>query len=118
MQSEIFRKPNALQGNTITIKGKGPSVAERVPKGVRCPKTFDKVGRYLAQIAIDEIRDGKNPHFEPGLLPIQHAFAGGGERTRMVGEVSVHTERWSSSGKPTVLWSRAGRCADGLLPLC
>jgi len=65
VQSDIFRKPNPLQSTTITIKGKGVALSDRVPKGIAAPKIFDKVGRYLAQVTSNEIQYGTNPHFEP-----------------------------------------------------
>jgi len=58
VRSDIFRNPNPLQFN-ITLP---PKDAPKVPPGIRCPKTFLEVGKYLHYLLITEIGHGGDPY--------------------------------------------------------
>ncbi|KAF8060837.1 ribonuclease H-like domain-containing protein [Lyophyllum atratum] len=57
VRSSIFKNPNPLTFN-ITLPAKVPP---KVPPGIKSPKTFLEVGRYLLEIAVNEINHGSNP---------------------------------------------------------
>ncbi|KAG6806944.1 hypothetical protein H0H92_009504, partial [Tricholoma furcatifolium] len=57
VQSSVFKNPNPLTFN-ITLPSKQPSP---VPAGVRNPKTFLEVAKYLHHIAVNEIMHGNDP---------------------------------------------------------
>jgi hypothetical protein len=57
VQSSIFKNPNPLTFN-ITLPAKLPP---KVPPGIRSPKTFLEVGKYLLTVAVSEINHGSDP---------------------------------------------------------
>ncbi|KAJ7213203.1 ribonuclease H-like domain-containing protein [Mycena rebaudengoi] len=59
VNSSIFKRPNAVAEPTITIPGTQQPPA--VPIGVRNPKTFLAVAKYLFDQATREIKHGSNP---------------------------------------------------------
>jgi hypothetical protein len=57
MRSSILKNPNPLTLNMI-LPAKEPP---KVPPGIRNPKTFLEVGRYLHMLLIAEMNHGSNP---------------------------------------------------------
>lgn len=57
MRSSILKNPNPLTFN-ITLPAKVPP---KVPPGIRNPKTFLEVGKYLHTLLIAEIHNGCDP---------------------------------------------------------
>ncbi|KIM38034.1 hypothetical protein M413DRAFT_76363 [Hebeloma cylindrosporum] len=57
VRSSILKNPNPLTFN-ITLPAKAPA---KVPPGIRNPKTFLQVGRYLHTLLIAEIHHGCDP---------------------------------------------------------
>ena len=63
MQSDILQSPNQLRP-TITVRGSsGISSSDRVPSGIKHPRTYLRVAKFLAKMAINEILHGDNPVF-------------------------------------------------------
>ncbi|KAJ7041752.1 ribonuclease H-like domain-containing protein [Mycena alexandri] len=57
VNSSIFKRPNAVAPPTIKIPGTTPDV----PVGIRNPKTFIAVGKYLFDQGVVEIEHGVDP---------------------------------------------------------
>ncbi len=57
MRSSILKNPNPLTFNII-LPAKMPP---KVPPGIRNPKTFLEVGRYLHMLLVAEMSDGCDP---------------------------------------------------------
>lgn len=59
VRSPMLHNPNRL-AFTITLPGTD-NVKDKVPAGIRSPKTFIQVGEYLYYLLINEIKHGDDP---------------------------------------------------------
>ncbi|KAF6741800.1 hypothetical protein DFP72DRAFT_228642 [Ephemerocybe angulata] len=63
VRSDIFHNANALSFSiNLPARSQDESVSNKVPPGIRSPKTFIEVGKYLHRILLIEVQHGNDPY--------------------------------------------------------